>query len=132
VEGNHRVSRRPHLPLTPLVVGAALLLMTYLGFTTAQYVLHDRDLRQQESQLHTDIAQLDRDHDQLVAVRDYLKSDEYVEEIARKVLGLVRPGETLVIVSSDAVPTPKPTANPERTPTDWWKELFAPTPAPSN
>lgn len=104
--------------------------MTYLGFSTAQYVLHDRDLRQQESQLHTDIAQLDRDHDQLVAVRDYLKSDEYVEEMARKVLGLVRPGETLVIVSSDTPATPTPSVSAQQTPEDWWKALFAGTPVP--
>jgi hypothetical protein len=33
------------------------------------------------------------------AVRDYLKSDEHIEDIARRILGLVRPGETLVVVS---------------------------------
>lgn len=122
------MSRLPHLPITPIVIVASLLLMTYLGFTIARNVLHDRDLGRQESQLHRDITQLDSDHDQLVAVRDYLKSDEYVEEIARKVLGLVRPGETLVIVSSDADPTPLPTPDPERTPEDWWKALFEATP----
>ena len=114
------------------MIGAALLAITYLGFSTTRYVLHDRDLRHQESQLHADINQLDRDHAQLVAVRDYLKSDEYIDDIARRVLGLVRPGETLVIVSSDAPTTATPMPDAARTTTDWWKALFAaaPTAAP--
>jgi cell division protein FtsB len=120
------VSRLPHLPFTPLIIGAAALLITYLGFTTTQYVLHDRDLRRQETQLHAEIEQLDRDHDNLVAVRDYLKSDEYIEDVARRVLGLVRPGETLVIVSGnapagDAPPAPEPALTPG---SEWWKDLF--------
>lgn len=124
------MSKLPHLPLTPIVIGAALLAITYLGFSTARYILHDRDLRQQESQLRGDIVQLDRDQQELIAVRDYLKTDEYVEEMARRVLGLVRPGETLVIVSSDAPATAVPTVSPGRAPADWWKQLFVATPGP--
>ena len=125
----YRVSRLQHLPFTPLIIGAAALLITYLGFTTTQYVLHDRDLRQQETQLHAEINQLDGDHENLVAVRDYLKSDEYIEDVARRVLGLVRPGETLVVVSSSAPPTaiaPPAASTPgaSRAPIDWWKALF--------
>jgi len=66
-------------------------------------------------------------------VRDYLKSDEYIEYNARRVLGLVRPGETLVIVSSNA-PATDATATPFSPDGGaWWKDLFepAPTPAPT-
>jgi len=124
------VSRLPHLPLTPLLVCAAVLTVTYVSFTTWRYVAHNYRLHEEETQLRRDIAELNREHAQLVAVRDYLKSDEYVEYVARNTLGLVRPGETLVIVSGSA-PTPAP-AEPEGTPTPagaatsepWWRELF--------
>ncbi len=130
------MSRVPHLPFTPLVVGAAALAVTYLGFTTTRYVVHEYNLHQDEATLHRDIGQLNRDHAQLTAVRDYLKSDEYIEDVARRVLGLVRPGETLVVVSSSAPPTAVAAATaPERTPgTAWWKDLFvqpAPLPTPT-
>ena len=43
------VSRLPHLPLTPLVIGAAALAITYLGFTTTRYVVHEYNLRQDQA-----------------------------------------------------------------------------------
>ena len=136
------MSRVPHLPLTPLVIGAAALAITYLGFTTARYVVHEYSLSEDQAQLRREINQLDRDHQQLIAVREYLKSDEYIDDVARRVLGLVRPGETLVVVSSSAPPRPAapPAAtapSPVRTPAaEWWKDLFVqpaplPTPVPA-
>ena len=111
----------------------AALAITYLGFTTARYVVHEYNLRDDQATLHQQIDQLDRDHEKLVAVRDYLKSDEYIEDVARRVLGLVRPGETLVVVSSSAPPaatSPTAAAPTTRTPTaEWWKDLFV-QPAP--
>ena len=127
------MSRLPHLPLTPLIIGIAALAITYLGFTTARYVVHEYNLREEQATLHREINQLDRDHKQLLAVRDYLKSDEYIEDVARRVLGLVRPGETLVVVSSSAPhapATPLPaTVTAHTPPAAWWKDLFV-QPAP--
>jgi cell division protein FtsB len=112
-----------------------VLAATYFGFSTWHYVTHNYRLAQEEDQLRRDIAQLDQEHGQLVAVRDYLESDEYVEDIARRILGLVRPGETLVIVSSSAPPvaTATPSAEAPADAGPWWKDLFvqpeaAPTP----
>jgi cell division protein FtsB len=130
------VSRLSHLPITPVIVCAALLALTYFGFSTWQYVTHNYRLSEEETQVRRDIARLERERAQLVAVRDYLESDEYVEYVARSVLGLVRPGETLVIVSSSAPPAPTPTpgtGEPDDGAKPWWQELFvepaaAPTP----
>lgn len=133
----------PQLPrpsVNQLLLCALVLAISYLGVNTARYVLHNYRLSGQETQLRIQLTQLDQDHAQLLALRDYLESDEYVEDVARRQLGLVRPGETLVVVSqADTVPSA--TATP---PTDdatpgapWWKELFPPpdlqpaqTPAP--
>ncbi len=128
-----RVSRLPHPSLTPLLIGAAALAIAYLTFTSVHYVVHNYRLHQQEQQVRRDIAQLDHDHQQLTAVRDYLKSDEYVEDVARRVLGLVNPGETLVIVSGTEQPTTSPTPAPRAALTpqaEWWKSLFEPGGAP--
>jgi cell division protein FtsB len=131
------VSRLPHLPLVPLSICGALLALIYIIYTTAVYVKHEYDLQQEETRLQREIAQLERDRAYLVSVRDYLRSDEYIEDAARRILGLVRPGETLVVVSSSAPEiSGDATPAPERTPgAPWWKDLFvqpqvAPAPTP--
>lgn len=127
------MSKLPHRSLTPLFLGAAVLAIGYLTFTSAHYVIHNYHLHKQEQQIHRDIAQLDQDHQQLTAVRDYLKSDEYVEDVARRTLGLVKPGETLVIVSGTEQPSASPTPAPRAVVTsqaEWWKSLFEPGGAP--
>jgi cell division protein FtsB len=134
LEGAYSVPEFPRLPLLPAIVGTALIAIVYLGFTTGTYVVHYYQLRHEERDLRAEIAQLDVEQQQLTSVRDYLRSDEYVEQVARQTLGLVRPGETLVIVSgTDPEPTPTP-EGPLATPVpgddDWWKALFGTAAAP--
>ncbi|MDP9236347.1 MAG: septum formation initiator family protein [Chloroflexota bacterium] len=126
------MSRLPRLPIMPVVAFAAALAIGSLTYTTTRYFIHNYQLHQDEAQIRRDIAGLDSDHQRLLAVRDYLSSDEYIEDIARRTLGLVRPGETLVVVSGNgASPTTEPLA--QHTPgAGWWKGLFpAPQPAPA-
>lgn len=126
------MGRLPHLPLMPLIAGVSLIAIAYLGFTTVRYFSHNYQLRNDERALEREIDALDSDREQLATTRDYLKSDEYIEYVARRVLGLVRPGETLVVVSGEQ---PSSTATPPHgAAVDWWKRLFAtpvaaPTPA---
>jgi cell division protein FtsB len=126
------VPRLPRVPLTTLLLGAFALVAAYLIFTTARDVVRNVQLRDEQAALRREIAGLDEENRQLTAVRDYLKSDEYVEYVARSVLGLVRPGETLVVVSGTGAapqPTPAPSTRSDR---EWWKELFIlPTPTPA-
>lgn len=125
------MSRQPHLSILPVVLIVAALIAGYLAFSTGRYLIQNYQLRGEERALRNEIADLDRQRVQLEAVRLYLDSDEYVEQIARRVLGLVRPGETLVIVNS-TVPSPEPSPEPLGTPgARWWEALFyAPEPAP--
>lgn len=139
------MSRRPHLSqfsFKPVLIGAVALALTYSAISTVRYVAHNYRLHQDEARLRREITELNRDHEELLAVRDYVRSDSYVEEVARRVLGLVKPGETLVLVSSDATPQASPTpapgaAGPSALPDDrseWWERLFidrAPTPTPT-
>ena len=128
------MSRLPHLSLPTLLICVATLAIGYFGFSTVRYVIHNYSLNQQESQMRAEIRQLDQDHADLMSVRDYLQSDQYVEQVARRTLGLVHPGETLVIVSpADDVPKAASIV-PAMTPgAPWWRQLFfdpAPTPTP--
>ena len=111
--------------LTRMVILLAALVVGYLIFTAVDDVLLSQRLNRDEQQLQHEILELRRQQEQLEAIRTYLQTDEYVEGVARRLLGLVRPGETLVIVSSDAVtPTPEHTAGREGRP--WWENLYGP------
>ena len=118
------MASRLGIPIAPIVVALAVVAIGYLAFSTARYVVHNYQLRGEEQQLQRDVDQLERDHEDLTAVRDYLESDEYIEYVARRTLGLVRPGETLVVVSGSE---PVAAAPLHRTPgAPWWKDLFEP------
>jgi cell division protein FtsB len=130
------VSKPLHIPLAPLLIAAAALALIYLVFAAARYVVLNQRLDNEETGLRAELHELGRDRERLVAMRDYLASDQYVIEVARRVLGLVSPGETLVIVSSTAPATSTPEAptGQDTSSSDWWESRFfghAPTPGDS-
>jgi cell division protein FtsB len=113
--------------LALLIVLAAVFVVGYLLFRAGGTGLQSYRLVSQEQQVRQEIADLQRQHDELIALRDYVRSDEYIESVARRVLGLVKPGETLTIVSGPqgeqpAVPTAE-SGGPSR---PWWEVLFGP------
>jgi cell division protein FtsB len=123
------VTRRPRIPVVPIALALAAVALVSLLLTTGRYVVHGYQVRGQERDLRLQIEQLDQDRAQLEAVRDYLKSDEYLEYVARRTLGLVKPGETLVIVSpGDDVPAAEASPVASAAGEPWWKSLFAPVP----
>jgi len=107
-----------------LLLVATVLVAGYLFYSAGGSLLHSYQLQGDEAQLRADVDQLKVQHDQLQQVRDYLRTDEYVEFMARRVFGLVKPGEVLVIVDA-----PKHQATSD-TPQDfplgatWWQRLF--------
>jgi len=118
-----------------VIILLAAVATAYLVFAAGGEYLRSRQLEADEQSLRREVLDLQRQHEKLLAVRDYLLSDEYIEGVARRILGLVRPGETLVLVAStDAVATPaadqaEEDAQPEPTPDDgrpWWERLFGP------
>ncbi len=116
----------PRLSLKRLTLVAAAIVVGYLLFSLAgDFVLSHR-LSSQEQRTRNEIATLDRQERELTAMRDDLQSDAYVESVARRVLGLVRPGESLVIVTSSVTPTPTPTPSARDRARPWWEELNGP------
>jgi cell division protein FtsB len=106
-----------------LLLVATLLVAGYLVYSAGGSLLHSYQLQGDEAQLRADIDELKAQHDQLQQVRDYLRTDEYVEFMARRVFGLVKPGEILVIVDA---PKHQTTAAPQDSPLGetWWQRLF--------
>jgi cell division protein FtsB len=110
-----------------LVILFAALVVGYFIFAAIENIVLSQRLDRDEQRLQQEIAELQRQQVELEAIRGYLQTDEYIEGIARRVLGLVRPGETLVVVSSSAAPTPTPEDQPAadaRRP--WWEIVFDP------
>ena len=121
--GKDAVPTLPRLSLARMVILLAAVAVGYFVFNAAKDTLLSHHLTQEEQQLHQQIDRLQSDKARLQALRDYLKTDEYVEGVARR-LGLVRPGETLVIVSSTAPATPTPTPGGLASTKPWWENLF--------
>ena len=120
-----RVSLSPTTAVLVLVAAVG----AYLLFSAGNRALQTYRLAGQEQRVRSEIAELQRHQRELIALREYLRSDEYIEGVARRVLGLVRPGETLVIVSGPE-PAGEDGGGHEEPPTrpgqPWWEALFGP------
>ncbi len=106
-----------------IILGIAAVVVGYFIFSSVVDGLRSHGLAHDESTVQQEIADLQRQRDELVGIRDYLSSDEYVESVARSVLGLVKPGETRVIVTSPDGEAAEPTPAPGAT---WWESIFGP------
>jgi len=81
--------------------------------------LHSYRLVGDENRLQDEVDDLREQRDQLIQIRDYLNTTEYVEFMARRVFGLVKPGEKLIVVDA-----PPPEPGEERDDLTWWQRLF--------
>ena len=104
------------LALTAVIAGYFLV----TGATTA---LQSRQLSEREDRLRAEISDVQLRYQRLEALREYLDSNEYTEAVAREELGLVRRGETsIVVIPTAASPTPGPG---EADDGDlWWEALI--------
>ena len=106
-----------------IVLGLTAVIIGYFLVTGATTALRTSRLSEREDRLEADIAGLQQRYERLEALRQYLGSDEYIEAAAREQLGLVREGETSIVVISAA---PSPTPEPDQPEEDelWWQTLI--------
>jgi cell division protein FtsB len=121
------------LPLTAtqVVLILTLPLVAYFGYGAARKAMEIHELRGRAERLRLEIDQLQARHLELTRQRDYLKTDQYIERVAREELGLVKPTEIpiVVVVKPDAVVPPRAAAPPptdqRSNPQRWWDAFFS-------
>ncbi len=111
----------PRLTVTKAVLGFTAVVVVYFMATFAVNAVQGQQLNAQENRLQADIADINARYDRLLALEQYLKSDEYIEEVAREQLGYVKQGEIgFVAISSQPTATPAPGELPDL----WWDTLI--------
>ena len=104
-----------------VILAGTIIVGAYLLFSAGSNLLNSYHLESIESRLRSEVDGLQVELEQLNQVRDYLRSDDYVEYMARRVFGLVKPGETLVIVQA---PPSKDAAGNDASGDRWWQRIF--------
>jgi cell division protein FtsB len=100
------------------VILVTAVVAVYFIFTAASNTLQAIQTGQEEERLRQDVDGLAEQYNRLTALGEYWKSDEYIELVARRELGLVRPGELGIVVISAVTPTP-----PAEPPKPVWEAL---------
>lgn len=106
------------LSRTRLVVVACLLVAAYFTYSAVAGAVRNHQLAQSRAEAIREIQQLQDEKAYLEAVRDYVASDTYVEQQARRQLGYIREGEVPFVVIGPGIE-----AEPEDG-TRWWQRLF--------
>jgi cell division protein DivIC len=111
----------PRVSTTKVVIMVAALIAVYFVVGGALNAVRSHQLSEEETRLQADIDDLNARYARLQALKQYLNSDEYIESVARRELGLVRKGEIgFVAISTVPSPTPAPGEEPEL----WWDVLI--------
>ena len=120
-------SRLPAFGPLQMLLAIAALLFVLFAYAGVQTAAQQHRLTEQRREVEREIATLQRQIAELEGLRDYLASDEYVEAVARSRFGLVRPGETAVVVEDRTRPEASlgEGGAPQREPGErWWEALF--------
>jgi cell division protein FtsB len=107
-----------------ILLAFSVLIVGYLLFSAGGNVVHSHRLAQNEEQLRSQVDGLHGQQKQLEQIRDYLRSDEYIEFMARRVFGLVQPGESLVVVQAPPAADQRLPADDPAAGGEWWRALF--------
>ena len=107
-----RLSRARITVVVCLLVAGYFLYTASLGAVRSSEIARDRQAAEQQvEQLRHRLATLE-------GIRDYVASDTYVEQQARRQLGYVRPGEVAFIVSGPSI------VMEQEESARWWERLF--------
>jgi len=105
------------------VLASTVVIVGYFLVTGATTALQSRQLSEREDRLQAEVTDAQQRYERLDALRQYLDSAEYIEAVAREELGLVRRGETsIVVIPTVASPTPGPGQADDGD--LWWEALI--------
>ena len=95
-----------------------LALACYFAYTAVNGAIQNHRLAVDRTAAERRLAVLEEKKTHILAVKQYVASDAYVEQEARRRLGWVREGEVpFVVVSPPPVEDDSPTG-------EWWERLF--------
>ena len=116
--------------ISPMQILLLLVLTVALYFAAAfaGELIASHRIDQQVVSLTSDIDRLRANNARLKAAVAEASSDAYVERQAREELGLVRPGDTPVVVVNAPTPAPPPPAPTPVPKAHWekWRDLLSP------
>lgn len=134
--------RRDQLSSMQLMIAAILAIGLLLAINFSSRIAAGQPLQQLYGQVQAEIDHLRREQAELIAERDFVRSDAYVEQWARDEGKMVRSGEVLVVpVPSANTPRSQgqtaaqqsvPVQTTPRDPEPWqvWWALFFDSPVP--
>jgi cell division protein FtsB len=137
--------RMPAVQLSGVQITFAMIIAfgLILAINFSSRIAAGQPLEEMYAHVNAEVAQLQAEQATLIAVRDYSRSDAYVEQWARSEGKMVREGEVLVIPvpagarnPAEPTPAPMPTIPVETTdpaPENWmlWWALFFDSPPPT-
>jgi cell division protein FtsB len=105
-----------------LVIGA------FLAFQVGRQVYASWSINQEADRFRAEIAALEQENAELLLELEYLESDAYVSQEARRLLNLGRSGERVLIIPPGGAVAPPPSATqdvgPAPPPIQQWMDLF--------
>lgn len=105
-----------------------LLLLAYLFFLTGRSVYQNWQTNQEIKKLKIEIETLQVENQNLQNLIAYYQTQSFKEKEARRKLGLVKPGENVVIISKEPppskTPAPSTTEEPQKPNYRLWWEFF--------
>ena len=127
--------RRPGLILSTqflVIVIATIVLSMVVDF--GRKAAANYRIQRERERLEREIAAAREEYQRLLERRDYVRTDEYVEKVAREELKWVRPGEKVAVIKvvlssiAPAFPAPTPVPMVGRDKSHWkeWWALFLP------
>ena len=108
----------PVFTKTTLFLLVCLLLAGYFVYTASSGTVRQRQQNEDHEAALAEIENLQSRRDHLLAVYDYVVSDAYVEQAARRELGYIREGEAAFVVLSPPPPSDQDLSG------EWWERLF--------
>ena len=81
---------------TGLVLMIVLVVFIAIGVNTYNTYLNYQDMKAQEAEVDLQIAQAKAEKEDLLAQEEYMKTDDYIKDVAREEFGMVEPGEYIL------------------------------------
>lgn len=81
---------------TGIVLMIVLVVFVAIGVNTYSTYLKYQDMKAQEAEIDLAIAEAEAEKEALLAREEYMKTDDYVKDVAREQFGMIEPGEYIL------------------------------------